>query len=108
MAYEPAKRLAKLHLEIQNGLVGARLVYEILDREAPEARRLGRPPLAVGEERIAFERVSFAYRAGEPVLEGLDFVAAPRATTALVGTSGCGKSTIIHLIQHFFEPDAGQ
>jgi ATP-binding cassette subfamily B protein len=108
MAYEPAKRLAKLHLEIQNGLVGAKLVYELLDEEAAEAPQSGCPLLYVNKARVAFEKVAFAYRPEEPVLAGLDFVAAPNATTALVGVSGCGKSTIIHLIQRFFDPDSGR
>lgn len=108
MAYEPAKRLAKLHLEIQNGLVSAKLVYDLLDEEAPEARQSGRPLLHVGKGRIAFEKVRFAYRPDEPVLDQLDFVAIPQATTALVGVSGCGKSTMIHLMQRFFDPAAGR
>jgi ABC-type multidrug transport system fused ATPase/permease subunit len=108
MAYEPAKRLAKLHLEIQNGLVSAKLVYDLLDEEAPEARQSGRPPLNAGNGRIAFEKVRFAYRPDEPVLDQLDFVAIPQATTALVGASGCGKSTMIHLMQRFFDPAAGR
>jgi ATP-binding cassette, subfamily B, bacterial MsbA len=108
MAYEPAKRLAKLHLEIQSGLIGAKLVYDLLDEEAPEARQSERSPLSVNKGRIAFENVSFAYRPEEPVLNGLDLVAAPQATTALVGVSGCGKSTMIHLIQRFFDPGAGR
>jgi ATP-binding cassette, subfamily B, bacterial MsbA len=108
MAYEPAKRLAKLHLEIQNGLVGAKLVYDLLDEEAPEAQPSGHPPLLVGKGRIAFEKVSFSYRPDEPVLDRLDFLAAPNATTAVVGVSGCGKSTMIHLIQRFFDCGAGR
>jgi ATP-binding cassette, subfamily B, bacterial MsbA len=108
MAYEPAKRLAKLHLEIQNGLIGAKLVYDLLDQEAPEAPEAGRPALSVSKGRIAFETVSFAYRPEEKVLDGLDLVASPSATTALVGVSGCGKSTMIHLIQRFFDPGGGR
>jgi ATP-binding cassette subfamily B protein len=108
MAYEPAKRLARVNLDIQNGLVGARLIYEILDAPAAEGRRPAAPPLAVPEGRIAFEDVVFGYRPGEPVLRRLSFVARPNATTALVGPSGGGKSTTIALIQRFFEPQSGR
>lgn len=108
MAYEPAKRLAKLHLEIQNGLTGAKLVYELLDEPSPETEEKAKPPLSVRHGQIAFERLSFAYRPGEPVLDEISFVAEAQATTALAGTSGCGKSTIIHLIQRFFTPDKGR
>jgi ATP-binding cassette subfamily B protein len=108
MAYEPAKRLAKLHLEIQSGLTGARLVYEILDEAPADAHRMDRPALPFRPGAIAFEKLSFAYRLGEPVLRDMNFIAAEHATTALVGVSGCGKSTMIHLIQRFFDPDLGR
>ncbi|HKH80681.1 MAG TPA: ABC transporter ATP-binding protein [Methylovirgula sp.] len=108
MAYEPAKRLARFHLEIQNGLVGAKLVYEIIDQPAPEAADVARPPLAMSRGRISFEKVSFAYRNKELVLDGLDFIGEPEKTTALVGPSGGGKSTILALIQRFYDPCRGR
>jgi len=107
MAYEPAKRLARLNLDIQNGLTGARLIYEVLDAPAAEAAGPGRPALSVSEGRIVFQDVVFGYRSRERVLDGLSFVAEPNATTALVGPSGGGKSTAIALIQRFYAPDAG-
>jgi subfamily B ATP-binding cassette protein MsbA len=97
-----------LHLELQNGLVGARLIYEVLDTPAGEPTDETKPRLEVGEGRIVFEDVRFSYRPGEPVLAGLDFVGAPNATTALVGPSGSGKSTIIGLIQRFYRPEGGR
>ena len=108
LAYEPLKRLARVNLDIQNGLVGARMVYDMLDEPAREAPQEGRPALAVGAGRIVFEGVRFGYRAEEPVLKSLDFAAEPNATTALVGPSGGGKSTIVSLIQRFYAPDAGR
>ena len=107
MAYEPAKRLARFHLEIQNGLVGAKLVYDIIDRPAPEAAA-ARPPLTLARGRIAFENVTFAYRDKELVLDGLDFLGEPEKTTALVGPSGGGKSTMLALIQRFYDPSHGR
>ena len=107
MAYEPAKRLARFHLEIQNGLVGAKLVYEIIDRPATESPDAARPVLAITRGSIAFENVGFAYRDKELVLDGLDFLGEPEKTTALVGPSGGGKSTILALIQRFYDPTRG-
>jgi ATP-binding cassette subfamily B protein len=106
-SYEPAKRLGRLNLDLQNGLVGARLVYDLLDEPLPDAGDAGKPPLDIGPGRITLERVSFAYRRGETVLDELDLVAEPDKTTALVGPSGGGKSTIISLIQRFHEPQTG-
>ncbi len=107
-AYEPAKRLGRLNLDLQNGIVGAKLVYDLLDEPLPDAADAAKPPLVAGPRRISFDKVGFSYRPGEPVLEGLDLVAEPDRTTALVGPSGGGKSTIISLLQRFYEPQSGQ
>lgn len=106
-AYEPAKRLSKLNLDLQNGLVNARLIYDVLDEPLPSTARRGGPVLAVGSGRITFEEVRFGYRPDVRVLSGLSFTAEPDKTTALVGPSGGGKSTIINLIQRFYDVDAG-
>ncbi len=106
-AYEPAKRLGRLNLDLQNSLVGARLVYDLLDEPLPDADDLKRPDIVQGPGRITFEGVSFSYRQGETVLDGIDLLAEPDKTTALVGPSGGGKSTIISLVQRLYEPGAG-
>jgi subfamily B ATP-binding cassette protein MsbA len=108
MAYEPGKKLARMHLDLQTGLTGARMIYEVLDMPAKEEQREGLPKLNVGEGRIAFENIRFGYRPDEFVLDGINLVAEPNATTALVGPSGGGKSTIIALIQRFYSPASGK
>ncbi len=108
LAYEPAKRLARFQVDVQNGLVGASLIYEVLDAPLKDAAPLGLPPLNVTRGRVQMEGVIFAYRSGEPVLRGLDLTAEPDQTTALVGPSGGGKSTILGLIQRFHAPDSGR
>ena len=106
-AYEPAKRLGRLNLDLQNSLVGARLVYDLLDEPLPDAKDATRPDLVKGPGRIDIEGVSFAYRPGEKVLDRIDLLAEPDKTTALVGPSGGGKSTIISLVQRLYEPESG-
>ncbi len=106
-AYEPAKRLGRLNLDLQNGLVNAQLIYDLLDEPLDDAGEADKPRLAVGRGRITVRDVSFAYRADEPVLRGLDLVAEPDRTVALVGPSGGGKSTVVSLLQRFHEPQAG-
>lgn len=56
---------------------------------------------------VEFRNVSFEYRAGEPVLKDVSFIAEAQRATALVGTSGGGKSTIMSLIERFYEPSGG-
>jgi ATP-binding cassette subfamily B protein len=108
MAYEPGKKLARLHLDIQGGLTGARMIYEVLDTPAQEVAQKDLPKLQVSAGRIAFENVRFSYRDGESVLDQINLIAEPNSTTALVGPSGGGKSTIIALIQRFFRPEDGR
>jgi ATP-binding cassette subfamily B protein len=108
MAYEPAKRLARLRLQLQNGVTSARMMYDVLDHPAAETQPPGLPKLDIREGRVTFSDVRFKYRDDEPVLDGLDLIAQPNMTTALVGPSGGGKSTLLALLQRFYDPDAGK
>jgi ATP-binding cassette subfamily B protein len=107
LAYEPAKRLARLNFDLANALLGVRLFYELVDSPASEPAEDHKPPLALSTARLEFRDVQFAYRPGEPVLKGMSFVADPGRITALVGPSGGGKSTVLNLILRFYERDAG-
>jgi ATP-binding cassette, subfamily B, bacterial MsbA len=107
LAYEPAKRLARLNLDLHTNLVGVRVLFEILDTPATEPIEDGKPPLQVTEARVEFADVRFNYRTGEPVLRGMSFTAEPAKLTALVGPSGGGKSTVLNLILRFYEIERG-
>jgi ABC-type multidrug transport system fused ATPase/permease subunit len=108
MAYEPAKRLARLNLELNSNLVGARMLLEIVDSPASELADDDKPSLQLGDARVELRDVSFAYRANEPVLHRMSFVAEPGKVTALVGPSGGGKSTVLALLLRFYEVKAGE
>jgi ATP-binding cassette subfamily B protein len=107
LAYEPAKRLAKLNVQVQAALVGVRLLYEMLDRRPTLLERPDAAPLRVTEGRVRLEDVRFGY-GDAPALEGLTLEARPGETTALVGPSGSGKSTVFSLIMRFYDPQAGR
>ncbi len=107
LAYEPAKRLTRLNLDIVANLVGVRVLFEIIDSPATETLDDGKPALRLTQARIEFSDVHFAYRPGEPVLRGISFVAAPGTMTALVGQSGGGKSTVFNLLLRFYETNRG-
>ena len=108
LAYEPAKRLGRLNVDIQNGLVGARLIYEVLDAPQGEAPQPGCAKLTVERGRVVIEDARFAFRPGEYVIDDLNLVAEPNSTTALVGPSGGGKTTILGLIQRFYALSHGR
>jgi len=108
MAYEPAKRLARLNIELNSNLVGARMLLEIIDSQATEPADDELPALQLRESRVELRDVCFAYRRDEPVLRGMSFTAEPGKVTALVGPSGGGKSTVLALLLRFYEIESGQ
>jgi len=106
LAYDPARRLAKLQVQLERAVVNARMIYELLDMEPRQRDLPGAKPLNVTDARIEFRDVHFAY-GDEAVLSGVNFTAEGGQTTALVGPSGAGKSTVINLIPRFYDPKAG-
>jgi subfamily B ATP-binding cassette protein MsbA len=107
LAYEPAKRLARLNIELNSSLIGARKLLEIVDSPASEPSDDDKPALRLTDARVELRDVSFAYRPNEPVLNRMSFVAEPGKVTALVGPSGGGKSTVLALLLRFYEADSG-
>ncbi len=107
LAYEPAKRLARLNLELNSSLIGTRKLLEIIDSPPSEPEDGDKPPLRLTEARVELRDVSFAYRPNEPVLDHMSFVAEPGKVTALVGPSGGGKSTVLALLLRFYETNSG-
>src|SRR5712672_3081416 len=108
LATEPAKRLARLNIDLNSQLVGARMLLEVVDRPASELPDDDKPALKLNEARIELRDVSFAYRANEPVLNRMSFIAEPGKVTALVGPSGGGKSTVLALLLRFYELRQGE
>jgi len=107
MAYEPAKRLARLNIELNSCLVGARMLLEVVDSPASELSDDDKPALKLTDARVELRDVSFAYRVNEVVLNRMSFTAEPGKVTALVGPSGGGKSTVLALLLRFYEVTQG-
>jgi ATP-binding cassette subfamily B protein len=107
LAYEPAKRLARLNIDLNSGLVGVRILFDVIDHPPTEPPEEEKPPLKLSTAHVEFTHVNFAYRPGERVIRNLSFVAEPGKVTALVGPSGGGKSTILNLMLRLYEVDNG-
>jgi ATP-binding cassette subfamily B protein len=107
LAYEPAKRLARLNIELNSNLIGARKLLEIVDSPASEPDDDDKPALRLTDARVELRDVGFAYRLNEPVLNRMSFVAEPGKVTALVGPSGGGKSTVLALLLRFYDATGG-
>jgi subfamily B ATP-binding cassette protein MsbA len=106
--YAPVKNVAKFPATAQPGLVAAERVFEFLDAPVEIRDRPGAPPFPGFHEEIAFEDVSFGYRAGEPVLHDVSLEVPRGSVVALVGPSGAGKSTLVDLLGRFFEVGSGR
>ncbi len=102
LAFEPAKRLARLHIDLTSSLLGVEMLYKFLDQPAGEEESGDEPALQVTAGKVEFDHAEFQYRPGEPVIRDLSFVAEPGKTTALVGRSGGGKTTVMNLILRFY------
>ena len=106
--YAPVKNVAKFPATAQPGLIAVERVFEFLDAPVAIEDKPGARALPGFEREIAFEDVSFAYRAGDPVLDGVSFRVPKGAVVAIVGPSGAGKSTVVDLVGRFFEVTSGR
>ncbi|MCP4316801.1 MAG: ABC transporter ATP-binding protein [Hyphomicrobiales bacterium] len=107
-AYDPARRLARLQVNMERAIVNARMIYEILDIEPHQPDVPGAKDLQISNAAITFKDVSFGYAETSPVLHKVSFAAEGGKTTALVGPSGAGKTTIINLLPRFYDLDSGR
>jgi len=109
MASDPLRRLSRMQLQLTAAAVGAKMMYDLLDLPAAEKPgAAAAPDLSVRGGEIGFEQVRFSYRPGTPVLNGLNLAVPAGRTTALVGASGGGKTTVLNLLQRFWTPEAGR
>ena len=111
MLYDPVKKISRVNLQVQESMSGAERVFQVLDTkptvlEAPMPKALPRL-----QKSIRLERVTFRYAAAEGnngvVLESVDLEIPAGSLTAIVGASGAGKTTLINLIQRFYDPTEG-
>ncbi len=107
LAYDPARKLARVQVSLERSLVNARMIYELLDMEPRQRDTADARVLSAPSGEVRFENVTFGYVPGQPVLSGVTLRAQAGRTTAIVGSSGAGKSTIVALIQRFYDVSSG-
>jgi len=104
LMFEPLRRLSNIAGQVQASLASVERIYDILDSEPSIPRPAAPKPIPHGD--IRFDGVDFGYD-GTPVLQGLSFTALEGETTALVGPSGAGKTTVFTLLTRLGDPQTG-
>ncbi len=107
MAYEPAKRLSRTRVAIESCMVGVSMLFELLDEDDTMQEEVGAIDLRPGPGEIRLRNLTFGYSDSMSVIENMNLTFEAGKTTALVGQSGGGKSTIFGLIMRFYDPDTG-
>ncbi|MEU8764011.1 ABC transporter ATP-binding protein [Streptomyces sp. NPDC048659] len=104
----PVTQVAAMANLLQSGVASAERVFDLLDaeEETPDPADPVRP--APPEGRVSFEKVSFRYEDGEPLIEDLSLAVEPGQTVAIVGPTGAGKTTLVNLLMRFHELTGGR
>lgn len=106
MIFRPLHQIANKFNTLQMGMVAADRVFKILDTKS-NVEDHGTKTLTNFQGEIKFQNVHFSYVENEPVLKNVSFSVAPGQTVALVGSTGAGKTTIINLLNRFYDINSG-
>lgn len=106
MLFNPLRQIADKFNEMQMGMIAANRVFDILDSES-DVQNNGSKIAGHFSGEIRFENVRFSYIKDQEVLKGINLNVKPGETVAIVGATGAGKSTIINLLNRFYEIDSG-
>ncbi len=104
---KPVKSLSQIHIKLQEGMAAAERIFGVLDAK----ERITDPPHARTLDNfshsITYNRVSFSYDSGDPVLEDISLEVRHGEVAAVVGPSGAGKTTLLDLLPRFYDPQQG-
>lgn len=104
---QPLGRISSTVTSIFAALAGGTRVFELLDEQPDLTDIADAPSLPPVQGRVVFDHVDFEYVEGQPVLRDVSFVAEPGQTIGLVGPTGAGKSTIINVLNRFYDISGG-
>ena len=104
---QPLTQIGSMINLLQSGVASAERIFEILDsdEQIPDPREEDPRPLDRG--RVEFDAVSFRYEQDKPIIDELSLVAEPGHVVAIVGPTGAGKTTLVNLLERFYELDSG-
>ncbi len=108
LAFQPLRRLAQINATLQEGFAAAIRVFGLLDQKSYINEASNAPELSLSKSEISFENVTLSYEGQKnSALKKINLNIPHGKTTALVGPSGSGKSSILNLIPRFYDPDTG-
>ncbi len=105
--FQPIQDLTQQYNLIQQAMAAAEKLFGVLDQPVDVRDSHEAVPVEAIAGNVRFERVSFAYKAGQPVLQDLDFELPIGCRAALVGPTGAGKTTVTSLLLRFYDPNSG-
>lgn len=103
---KPFNEISGVVTELQNALACAARIFELID-EKPEESDKNCSALSDPEGSVEFDNVRFSYDKSKKLIDGFDFFAPSGKTIAVVGPTGCGKTTLINLLLRFYDVDGG-
>ena len=104
----PIREISNLISDMQSSFAASERVFRFIDEKREEDDKVDAVKLEKVHGKIDMQNVTFSYDLNEKVLENLNINAKPNTVVAIVGPTGCGKTTIINLIMKFYNRDNGQ
>ncbi|MFD1177741.1 ABC transporter ATP-binding protein [Paenibacillus puldeungensis] len=104
----PLNEVANIFNTLQTAVAGAERIFEVLDQDEEVEDKQHAPVVLRPRGEVEFQNVNFAYPGGVPILKGISFKAKAGSTIALVGPTGAGKTTIVNLVNRFYDVTDGR
>jgi ATP-binding cassette subfamily B protein len=106
--FQPLRELSQKYSIVQSAMASAERIFQLLDTAPTIIRSPAIPPETDANGELEFRHVGFSYDGKQSILHDINFQIRPGQTLAIVGATGSGKSTIVNLLERFYDPDQGE
>jgi ATP-binding cassette subfamily B multidrug efflux pump len=104
----PIQQISMMWANIQSAIAGAERIFDLIDERPDVTEKLNAQPMPSIQGRVVYQDVQAGYDERVPVLRGINLVAEPGETIAIVGPTGAGKTTLVNLLPRFYDVTGGQ